>query len=155
MSEFNNTSVGILEAQDLIGENGNKILKHSQVNKDKVYMTMVFANWCGPCKMAKPFYSGLSTLLDKNNINSVRLTAIDASDDSSLSDSVGVRGFPTFLIWKGGEKIKYSGQRNIRAFLEELSSHDDNIKKRLKELSLHEQAMIADKDIVVRQAKGE
>jgi thiol-disulfide isomerase/thioredoxin len=149
---FYNTSIGFLQEQDFENKTNEcvykkhadddepdnskngKILKYSKLNPDKIYMTMVFANWCGPCKIAKPHYRSLSQLLDKHNIKDVRLTAIDASDDSSLADSICVRGYPTFLIWKNGEKKKYTGPRNSHSFVKALAEYSHEIKEKLDTL---------------------
>ena len=144
MAEFINTSIGILEDEDFEVGSGQcsndkdadnskngRVLKYSKANPSKVYMTMVFANWCGPCKMAKPYYKSLSKILDKHHITSVRLTAIDATDDAELANSICVRGYPTFLIWKNGAKKKYTGERNAESFIKALAEHSDEIKQKL------------------------
>lgn len=153
---FYNTSIGFLEESDFdkgssecsdekdADNSGNgQMLKYSKMNPEKVYMTMVFASWCGPCKMAKPHYRNLSQLLDKHNISDVRLTAIDASDDPSLGNSICVKGYPTFLLWKNGKKKKYSGNRDSRSFIKALSDHSSQIKEKLE---------VLEKDATVKDA---
>lgn len=153
---FYNTSIGMLEQKDFENEThecvyskdkednsqNGKILKYSKMYPDKVYMTMVFANWCGPCKIAKPYYRGLSQVLDQHEITSVRLTAIDASDDADLANSICVRGYPTFLIWKNGIKTKYQGNRDVKSFIATLAKYSDEIKQKLD--SLNKAAVVKD-----------
>ena len=124
------------------GEKG--ILKMSKGNNN-LYMTMVFANWCGPCKMAKPYYKALSKMLNENNIKTVFLTCINATGDDTQRPSeeklnknmmplIGVRGFPTFLFFKDGKKTKYEGQRNVTAFINAIASVNQEVNERKDEL---------------------
>ena len=157
--QFANTSIGFLEDIDFEkddtkpdGEKG--ILKMSKKNSNDLYMTMVFANWCGPCKMAKPYYKALSKLLDENNIKTVHLTCINATGDDNQRDSekrlnenmmplIGVRGFPTFLFFKNGKKTKYEGKRSVTDFINGIASVNNEVNERKTELL--KKAEIADR----------
>jgi thiol-disulfide isomerase/thioredoxin len=147
--QFANTSIGFLENDDFEkddtkaeGEKG--ILKMSKGNNN-LYMTMVFANWCGPCKMAKPYYKALSKFLNENNIKTVFLTCINATGDDTQRPSekllnenmmtlIGVRGFPTFLFFKDGKKTKYEGRRSVTDFIKGIASLNEEVASRKDEL---------------------
>lgn len=147
--QFANTSIGFLEDTDFEmddtkaeGEKG--ILKMSKGNNN-LYMTMVFANWCGPCKMAKPYYKALSKFLNDNNIKTVFLTCINATGDDSQRPSekmlnenmmalIGVRGFPTFLFFKDGKKTKYEGRRTVTDFINGIAKLNPEVASRKDEL---------------------
>jgi len=147
--QFANTSIGFLEDTDFQkddtkqeGEKG--ILKMSKGNNN-LYMTMVFANWCGPCKMAKPYYKGLSEFLNDNNIKTVFLTCINATGDDTQRPSeeklnknmmplIGVRGFPTFLFFKDSQKTKYEGKRTVTDFINGIAKFNPEVEARREEL---------------------
>ena len=148
--QFANMSIGFLEDIDFEqdkekseGEQGT--LNMSSDNPEHLYMTMVFADWCGPCKSAKPYYKALSKLLNENNINTVHLTCINATGDDTqrpsekkLNDNmmalIGVRGFPTFLFFEGGKKTKYEGKRTVSDFIKSIASRNKEVKDRLPKL---------------------
>lgn len=156
--QFANTSIGFLETSDFEKDNsksdGEKgILKMSKGNNN-LYMTMVFANWCGPCKMAKPYYKALSKLLTDNDIKTVFLTCINATGDDTQRPSekelnenmmplIGVRGFPTFLFFKDSQKTKYEGKRTVTDFINGIAKLNPEVEERKEELL--KKAAIADR----------
>lgn len=88
-----------------------------------------FATWCGPCKVVAPhvvksvYHSLLSILYlpeihnqsqPTNNCSThrfseefpdVHFTKIDVDDVPDVAQELGIRVMPTFLIFKGEEKI--------------------------------------------------
>lgn len=165
--QFANTSIGFLEDTDFEMDNtkqdGEKgILKMSDGNNN-LYMTMVFANWCGPCKNAKPYYKGLSEFLDANKINTVFLTCINATGDDTQRPSeeklnknlmplIGVRGFPTFLFFKDGKKTKYEGQRTVTDFINGIAKINPEVEARIDDLT--KKAVEKDKEIKIKLEKS-
>jgi thiol-disulfide isomerase/thioredoxin len=149
MTEFVNTSIGFLEdtdfEKDASKEEGEKgILKMSKGNNN-LYMTMVFANWCGPCKAAKPYYKALSKFLNDNNIKTVFLTCINATGDDTQRPSeeklnknmysfTGVRSFPTFLFFTDGKKTRYEGRRTVTDFINGIAPLNPEVAQRKNEL---------------------
>ena len=147
--QFANTSIGFLEYNDFEKDDTKKegekgILKMSKGNNN-LYMTMVFANWCGPCKAAKPYYKELSNFLNENNIKTVFLTCINATGDDTQRPSekllnenmmtlIGVRGFPKFLFFKDGKKTKYEGKRTVTDFINGIASVNPEVASRKEEL---------------------
>ena len=117
----------------------------SRNNPHTIYLCMVFANWCSPCKMTKPEYAKLAALLAKHKIDKIRLLGINATNlravDSSLKpyevsekklanrlDDLWqkdgepiVSGFPTIVFIQNGKVIgKHAGERSIDAFINAL-----------------------------------
>jgi len=59
-----------------------------------------FATWCGPCKAIAPAVVKFS-----DEFPNVHFTKIDVDDVPDVAQELGIRVMPTFLIFKGEEKI--------------------------------------------------
>lgn len=81
------------------------------------------ADWCGHCKRAAPEFERLV------NASPIRLAdgrqavveMLDADRQKSEVAALGVKGFPTIMIQKGGKNIEYPGERTyegVVGFLE-------------------------------------
>lgn len=54
-----------------------------------------FAEWCGPCKKLKPFFSDLAKQEQHANFHFVKCNVDDAED---LATRYGIRGLPTIVF---------------------------------------------------------
>ena len=137
---FDNTSIGFLELDDLeanpdTSDAANKhLVTISKNNPDTLYLLMVYANWCGPCKMTKPVYAQLSRFLDEENIDKIRLLAINTTGalpseqnwGQVAKEKLGVTGYPTILVVCGGKVVdRHRYSRDLTGFLKTLVSHND------------------------------
>jgi len=125
---FKDTPIGMLEIGDFTQDGKLKEMK----NPAELYMVMVYANWCPPCKKAKPYYKAVSQCLAKGGIQTCRLLAINATPGDrpgeselveKLNDFFGVRGYPSFFFInaKDGKPTPlYKGDRTVEAFLNEI-----------------------------------
>jgi len=125
---FNDTPIGMLEITDFTEDGKLKEMN----NPAELYMGMVYANWCPPCKKAKPYYKALAQCLAKGNIQTCRLLAINATPGDrpsesalveKLNDFFGVKGYPSFFFInaKDGKPTPlYKGDRTVEAFLNEI-----------------------------------
>jgi thioredoxin 1 len=60
-----------------------------------------WAAWCGPCKMIAPILDELAgTYAGK-----VKVCKVDVDANSDTPAKFGIRGIPTLLIFKDGEKV--------------------------------------------------
>ena len=140
MEPFRNVSIGFLTEED-VRPDGTIVI--SKEMPKVLFLCMVYANWCGPCKLTKPQYAALSRMLDRYNLTSVRLLAINAThagkknptlspleqSEKRLAESIDERwtkdgepmvaGFPTILFIRGGQVIgKHTGAREVDSFLD-------------------------------------
>ncbi|KAK6194147.1 hypothetical protein LQW54_011720 [Pestalotiopsis sp. IQ-011] len=73
-----------------------------QALKDnKVVMLDCFATWCGPCKAIAPILANHS---NDEKYKDVFFAKIDVDDLPELSQELGIRAMPTFMMFKDGEK---------------------------------------------------
>jgi len=60
----------------------------------------VWAPWCGPCRMMAPHFAEAARRLEP----SVRFLKLNA-DQNQVPRSLGVRGIPALILFKGGREI--------------------------------------------------
>ncbi|KAA8570914.1 hypothetical protein EYC84_000296 [Monilinia fructicola] len=67
---------------------------------NNVVVLDAFATWCGPCKAIAPKVSKLS-----EEYPTAHFVKIDVDEVPDVAQELGIRAMPTFLIFKGEEKI--------------------------------------------------
>jgi len=72
--------------------------------------TMYYADWCPHCKTIKPVFS------DWSKSGSITVNgqpvALAMVEESKKADDAPVKGYPTFIMKKGGQYTEYSGDRS-------------------------------------------
>ena len=58
------------------------------------------ATWCGPCKQIAPRIVAMS-----NDYPSARFYKLDVDEVPDVAQELGVRAMPTFMVFRGGEKV--------------------------------------------------
>lgn len=71
------------------------------LDSEKPVVVDFYAEWCGPCKMMAP---GLAELAEEL-ADQVTIVKIDAEESPEAPSKYGVRGFPTLMVFKGGELV--------------------------------------------------
>jgi thioredoxin 1 len=97
--------------------------KFGELLKSKPLVLVDFhATWCGPCKMLSPIIERVA----KKTGDNVRIVKIDVDKNQPLAGSLGVRGVPTLILYKDGEKVwRQSGVVQERELLSILQQHTD------------------------------
>ncbi|CAM1511723.1 Fc.00g092360.m01.CDS01 [Cosmosporella sp. VM-42] len=70
--------------------------------EDQPVLVDAFAEWCGPCKAISPKLEQWSNSADYKNVVFVK---IDVDELPDLSQDLGIRAMPTFILFKNKEKI--------------------------------------------------
>lgn len=60
-----------------------------------------WAEWCGPCKAMSPIVDELATELGTR----VKMVKVNIDESPNAPTRYGVRGIPTFMVFKGGELV--------------------------------------------------
>ena len=72
-------------------------------SRDQLVVLDFASNNCPPCEMIAPIYDDMSNLEEFNK--RVRFLKVNVSNHPDVAEGYGVDGWPTFLLFKGGEKV--------------------------------------------------
>ncbi len=76
------------------------------------------ATWCGPCKALAPIVDQLADELE----GSVKVGKLDVDESPVTAGKYGVRGVPTVMVFKNGERAAQHVGLTTKAKLKELVS---------------------------------
>ena len=68
---------------------------------DRTVLVDFWADWCGPCHVIAP---ALDELADEYD-GKVKFVKIDTEENFVTMSEYGIRGLPTLLIFKDGERV--------------------------------------------------
>jgi len=61
-----------------------------------------WAPWCGPCQMMGPIIESLASEMD---VSKVKIAKLNVDDNQQIAGQYQVMSIPTFVLFKGGEKV--------------------------------------------------
>lgn len=70
------------------------------IQSDSPVLVDFTATWCGPCKMLAPIVEQVADELE----GSVKVGKLDIDESPVTAGKFGVRGVPTVMVFKGGER---------------------------------------------------
>ncbi|KAK8042445.1 Thioredoxin [Apiospora phragmitis] len=73
------------------------------LKNNKVVLLDCFATWCGPCKAISPMLVNHS---NDEQFKDVFFAKIDVDELPEVSQELGIRAMPTFMLFKDGEKAE-------------------------------------------------
>ncbi|PHM29546.1 thioredoxin TrxA [Xenorhabdus budapestensis] len=81
-------------------------LADSDFNEDKLKLEGVvlvdfWAEWCGPCKMVAPILDEIAVEYTGKLI----VAKLNVDDHTKTAPKFGIRGIPTMILFKDGEKV--------------------------------------------------
>lgn len=92
----------------------DKVSQIDEISKTKRTVIMIGASWCGPCKLKKPTFLHL-----KEKYQHFHMEFIDGDDEPDFKQHHNITGYPTFLLFEGGEeKGRFIGAKQTMAEME-------------------------------------
>ena len=75
-------------------------------NPNKVYFLDFMANWCGPCKLIKPFIQETATTyINAGKDIEFYMVVSDDDENEELVQHYNVSALPTFMLFRNGETL--------------------------------------------------
>ena len=90
------------------------------IKSDIPTLVYFYATWCGPCKIMHPILDDLK----KHFGEKIRVLKIDVDKNQQVAQQLKIRGVPTFILFKSGEKLwRESGVYKLNQLIPIIQPH--------------------------------
>ncbi len=91
----------------------------TEIKGDQPVLVDFSATWCGPCKILTPIVEKIADEF----AGKYKICKVDIDESPSITAKFGIRGVPTVLVFKNGEKTgQHVGVTNKETLLKMLGS---------------------------------
>lgn len=87
----------------------------NEIQGQDLVLVDFWAEWCGPCKMIAPVLEDL----EKQFQGKIKIIKVNVDQEKELAVDFGIRGIPTIIAFKKGEKIEAKVGAANKAILEQ------------------------------------
>ena len=78
-------------------------LARLQARDQGAFIIDVWAPWCGPCRMMAPAYEAAAAAF----VDQARLFKLNSDENQASAASLGIRGVPTLIAYRGGRQVAH------------------------------------------------
>lgn len=83
-------------------------------------LVLYYADWCGHCQTLKPKWDELAAKYNGTQVGGYNVTIDKVNGDEfpEKTQELQIKGFPTIIMYKDGEKTVYTGDRSMESLEE-------------------------------------